>query len=137
MGDYRHYLTISSQSSFKKEYENLATSGSYSAGGSVFGIGKLSVNVRGSYQKVTESVGMESRYEKLEEDSKTEFDPRMLQIIQEIETTVTIGTSSATTRSTDYVDSVPIDMQLSWQELRDRAVDYLRYHYGNYKKGKI
>jgi hypothetical protein len=130
--DYSHHKEVQSHSSFKERYDSLDVSAS--ASGSY---GGFSASASAAYNDVASSKDSSSSHQELEKTRWTKFKPGFLQVVRVITREVSIAGIASKTITTDYVDSVRIENDLSTNELRKREDDYLKRNFGHSKKGKI
>ena len=117
--------TISSSSSFKETVNQLAVSASVSGG-----YGAFSASASASYESLKNEVTSSTNYGETEQEEKTEFKADQLQIIRDIQTTVTINGKSASVSERDFITTVPVEESLSSSKLNRMADGYMADEFG-------
>ena len=119
--------SIKSSKSFKKSLSDVKAAAEFSASyKSIF-----SASGSGSYSKLTEDVENTESYSETEKAASTKFNPDFLQIVRETTTTLSINGDSASTSEKRFVDSIPLENTIGPKELRQKAVDYMAFNYGD------
>ena len=119
--------SIKSSKSFKKSLSDVKAAAEFSASyKSIF-----SASGSGSYSKLTEDVSNTESYSMTEESANATYQPDFLQIVRETITTLSINGDSASTSESEFVDSVRQENSIGPKELRQRAVDYMKFNFGD------
>merc|ERR1712018_151215 len=98
--------------------------------------GSMSLDAKASFDEVTSSTTSSKRFEQLEKIRETDFATGQLQVYRTVRRTVSFAGSSSTVTTVDYVNSLPMSQVKSERELRQEALDYLKFHHPN-AAGKI
>ena len=121
-----HSKSVRSSKNFKREYDKLATSASIR--GRYVG---FSAAVSASYEGVTDSASSGEDYKELITKDTIEFHPNENQIIRRITTTISINEAIATEQDELIAYAQPKDQDLSPDDLRKMANEYMKHKYGN------
>ena len=117
--------SVRSSTSFKKTLTDISGSARIS-----LGVGLFSVSASAEFSKLSEDVlSSESNVEK-EKSEETTFNTDFLQIIRELETTISVNGQSARSSEQKFVDSVPESEQTNYKQLNQRAVNFMKFNYG-------
>merc|ERR1712110_1354227 len=137
---------IISSERFKSEHGKLDTSSSHSSsnaqGQASGGCGWKGCSADASFsafssagsQAFSEASALAQQgksYDATENEKEIHYQPGLLQVFEQVKTTVTINGVSAFQTESKIVDSQPEDDNLSRNELRQMAVDEIKYRYGN------
>jgi len=128
----RSSKVITASSASKSSMNSLSTSAEVSAG-----YGAFSGSAAASYASVKEDAASSSESRHEESSEKTDFNPDFLQIIQQITRSVTVDGNTATTVTTEFVDSVPLADEKSYSELKQLAETYIADNYGDLDDGHV
>ena len=94
------------------------------------GYGAFSASASASYESLKNEVTSSTNYGETEQEDKTVFEADQLQIIRDIQTTVTINGKSASVSERDFITTVPVEESLSSSKLNRMADVYMADEFG-------
>jgi hypothetical protein len=130
--DYQHSIIRTSSSSFRSNFDSLSVSASVAGSG-----GGFSGSASASYSEVTESAMSMSKSRDVTKTSEITYGPGQNHIIRVITNTVTINGRSVKIETRDIVDEILVKDSPSRSDMRKQAENYIKYHYGDIKGGKV
>jgi len=130
--DYTHYKESRSQSSFKERYDELDVSASVSGG-----VAGFSAGASAAYRDVASSAESSSASREVEKTKSRRFNAGFLQLFRVVTRTVHINGVFSKTITKDWLDSVSVENDMSFFELRQLAKEVVAETYGHYGTGQI